>query len=499
MLRHMKYRSYFLSRRSKAILLLGVAIFLTLIIRYLFLNFHGDTQHVVIPRKTMGDDERDVRKLVQLTERKQFNITHFYTVIHYSKFTSSRQTGRDSLKKASQYYYFYPKFKITPSKAPSWFFVPERFCHGCFVSYGKRVAILKDVMIDPSFAKNVKGGEPLETVFNQSAEEEYLQLSKGYFFLTSDNEIPHYNDKKVMYDFRVLLDALTVDSVKLTADKQQQKTTIVTIRHEYANLYHSMMNWYNVFILMILFHIDPAHVQILWLDGHPKSSLDSTWKTLFGDVVQARSIKEPTLYRTMIWDSIGATCPLNQHKADILPYSEEFRDFFMSRHKIIVDHSLYCQQLNIRVIFRHKYAAHPRNPSGYMTRKIKNENEVIQVLTNAFPTHEIHGGVMEILPLKEQLMLISETDILIEMHGAGLSHILFLPDTSGVIELMPRYVSPVNKHFNAMAKWRRLNYILWRNEDSNLEKADHFTIVPPDLLVDMVRKMISLLCGDANV
>lgn len=35
----------------------------------------------------------------------------------------------------------------------------------------------------------------------------------------------------------------------------------------------------------------------------------------------------------------------------------------------------------------------------------------------------------------EQLSVIQETDILIGMHGAGLTHLLFLPDWAAVFEL----------------------------------------------------------------
>ena len=496
MLRYLKHRRYLLSRRSKAVFLLVFAISFILLVKFRTINSPKETWPRKHSRKPTGNEEREIRKLTHLTVREQFNKTHFYTIIRFNNLKSDRQSRDRNFRKGSKYWYFLPKFKVRRTQAPSWFFDNETFCQGCFVSYGKRAAYIKDVVIDPSFAENVRGGEPLETVYNQSAESEYLHLSKGYFYLTTNNEIPHYKDTQIMYDFKVLLDALTVDNVKLTADKVIHKTTVATIRHEYANLYHTMMNWYDTFILMVLFHIDPSRVHILWLDSHPKSQLDETWKTLYGDVEQARAIKEPTLYKNMVWDAIGATCPLNQHAADSLPYSEKFRHFVLLQHQTADDHEIDCQHLHISFIFRHKYTAHPRNPNGFMTRKIKNENEVIEVLGKAMPEDNISRVMMENLSMKEQLKIISGTDILIGMHGAGLSHVLFLPSTSGVIELLPHYVSPANKHFQAMAKWRQLSYIMWRNEDPHLEKKDHYTVVPPDLLVDMVRKMKILLCGD---
>jgi len=71
----------------------------------------------------------------------------------------------------------------------------------------------------------------------------------------------------------------------------------------------------------------------------------------------------------------------------------------------------------------------------------------------------VNGVQLERLDFHDQIELISRTDMLIGMHGAGLSHILYLPQTSGVIELFPAYVSPGNAHFRSMAKWRRLRYM----------------------------------------
>jgi hypothetical protein len=39
-----------------------------------------------------------------------------------------------------------------------------------------------------------------------------------------------------------------------------------------------------------------------------------------------------------------------------------------------------------------------------------------------FPNYKIRGVQMDKLPMKEQIFLITKTNILIGMHGAGLSH-----------------------------------------------------------------------------
>jgi glycoprotein 2-beta-D-xylosyltransferase len=81
------------------------------------------------------------------------------------------------------------------------------------------------------------------------------------------------------------------------------------------------------------------------------------------------------------------------------------------------------------------YVAHPRNPNGIIRRKIKNEFELVEKTKTWFPNYKIRGVQMDKLPMKEQIFLITKTNILIGMHGAGLSHALFLSKGSGIIEL----------------------------------------------------------------
>lgn len=46
----------------------------------------------------------------------------------------------------------------------------------------------------------------------------------------------------------------------------------------------------------------------------------------------------------------------------------------------------------------------------------------------------------------EQLSLIQDTDILIGMHGAGLTHMMFLPDWAAIFEVYAFKYSPKNYH-----------------------------------------------------
>jgi len=80
------------------------------------------------------------------------------------------------------------------------------------------------------------------------------------------------------------------------------------------------------------------------------------------------------------------------------------------------------------------------------------------------------------------------------MHGAGLTHTLFLRSTSALIELFPSYWS-AGDHFVALATWRGLVYLRWINNDLTAERPDgRSTVVPPSVVSALVRSAIRRIC-----
>jgi Glycosyltransferase 61 len=102
-------------------------------------------------------------------------------------------------------------------------------------------------------------------------------------------------------------------------------------------------------------------------------------------------------------------------------------------------------------------------------RKIANEDDLLQSVSEKHgELCTVRGVQLDLLPVAEQLRMIGETDILVGMHGAGLSHVLFMPQHGALIELQPRYQSS-NTHFADLALWRGLFYRSWKNENVSNE------------------------------
>ena len=140
--------------------------------------------------------------------------------------------------------------------------------------------------------------------------------------------------------------------------------------------------------------------------------------------------------------------------------------------------------------------AHPRNPSGVVSRKIKNEDELLNATRNAFnnTAYNITGVQLDSLSVSAQLVLLSKTDIVIGMHGAAFGFSLLLPQGGGIIELYPKGPAK-NWHMEYLAKWNKLHHSTWSNTNQNLEDfVNKYTTVPPDVVLMLLNKMIRNVC-----
>jgi EGF domain-specific O-GlcNAc transferase len=101
---------------------------------------------------------------------------------------------------------------------------------------------------------------------------------------------------------------------------------------------------------------------------------------------------------------------------------------------------------------------------GTQYRNIVNQDEIVKHLKKRFK-NEIELNVVT-YDLKtsfiEQLRNTHNTDIFMSMHGAGLTHLLFLPDWGAVFEV---YNCEDKDCYNDLARLRGVKYFTWEKED----------------------------------
>lgn len=390
--------------------------------------------------------------------------------------------------------YLQPNFSIDLDPMNLWIETKRELCNGNFVGYRNLFAHLKNVTLNPMRSFGRRGGESIEKVIGQPEKHEYVILDRGYFQISCQG-------RRLLYDFKPKDHLrLWLAVVKTTTDNIKQTTTMINnftiavTRYEYVNMYHVMTDWFNAFLMLLIFRKDPDTTSILLIDSHPTGGLDSAWETLFGHVTRAGHLSKTTTYKDLVWSITGYNSLINQHSLPHVPYLEEFREFFLRRYSVQDSKQLNCENLSILFIWRRDYVSHPRNPRGIIKRKIRNEMEMQRAVQQVFPYHKVNGMQIDKLTMKEQLDVIANTDILVGMHGAGLSYTLLLPKHASLIELYPRYLSTKNNHFRAMAQWRNLNYLRWQNRDPQNEFPDFYTYIPIDVIVDKVNQTVTHVC-----
>ena len=140
-------------------------------------------------------------------------------------------------------------------------------------------------------------------------------------------------------------------------------------RYEYVNVYHTLTDWYNAFLVMTFFNLPRERTNILFIDGHPWGNLDYIWNDFWNSTLRVGSLKQPVVFKNLIFGWMGYYSPIfavkEWTKLVEIPLFEEFREFLLDSYNLPVKKALNCSSLTLTVVWRRNdYVVHPRNPSG---------------------------------------------------------------------------------------------------------------------------------------
>ncbi len=225
------------------------------------------------------------------------------------------------------------------------------------------------------------------------------------------------------------------------------------------------------------------------MDAKPQSTLDDLWIT---GLRALRFHSLPTLvrFRDLVWGLGRDLSPLLDKDGKSSPLMAEFRESILTSFDLPHLHTRDCDHLSVEFIWRRDYVAHPRNPTGRVTRKIRNEAEILTHAQKLFPGYNITGIELDLLSIRDQLKLLSQTDVMIGMHGAAFGFSLFLPPGGGVIEMYPGRGQ--NWHMKRLASANNLHYLHMMSTKE--DKTSGFSTISPTQVEDSLRAVSAKIC-----
>jgi glycoprotein 2-beta-D-xylosyltransferase len=325
--------------------------------------------------------------------------------------------------------------------------------------------------IDASKLRVAAGGETIASVLGRPEEQEYPQYSQGAFGL-GGCMLSRPQDPALRYHVADMLrDAVAATDNASACDVFVEEPTLFVTRYEYANLYHTMTDWHAAWAALHAVRLleervgasengaritRPLPHRIVFLDGHAQGLLDPVWKTLFTpNITYISTMPTGTCFRQAVFVHAGYTSPIYDWPDDCGLQSsvKAFGAFVLGQHGLL---GLTRRARQTAFVFRDPYVAHPRNPGGGAGRMVGNVRDIEAALRDVAAGAAVMMHAVN-MTFTEQLRVIRTTHVLTGMHGAGLTHALFLPPGAALLELQPTSHLGMT-HFQNFARWGGARY-----------------------------------------
>ncbi|KAJ6301846.1 hypothetical protein OIU77_016041 [Salix suchowensis] len=320
----------------------------------------------------------------------------------------------------------------------------------CFYSETLRSSICEggSVRMVPERIKMSRGGERVEDVIGRGEEEELPDFENGAFeilgstarskwlvdegFLDSfvpDGDVMRHTMRGLIRSIRVVDN----NSKEFHCDQWIEEPTLLVTRFEYANLFHTVTDWYSAYVASRVTDL-PYRPHLIFVDGHSRTPLERTWKALFSSVRYAKAFS-------------GSVC---LRHAVLVPLGYETALFKGLTEKII------CQGASAHDLWQ--------NPDDQKTARLSEFGEMIRAAFD-FPTWvsnhleckvNLINGLFAHMPMKEQVRAIQDASVIIGAHGAGLTHIVSATPNTIILEIISSYFR--RPHFQLIAEWKGLEY-----------------------------------------
>ncbi|KAF6145020.1 hypothetical protein GIB67_013371 [Kingdonia uniflora] len=365
----------------------------------------------------------------------------------------------------------------------------------CFYSetLGSSICEGGRVRMDPEKIEMSMGGEDLASVIGRSEEDELPSFELGAFGIEVGEEggerkklvnmefldrfLPEGDVQR--HTMRGLVDSMElVGSDEFKCDQWIEDPTLLVTRFEYANLFHTVTDWYSAYVASRVMGL-PTRPHLVFMDGHCKTPLEDTWRRLFSTLRYAKSFNASVCFRHVILSPLGYETALFKGLTEIVKCDgasardlwqnpddrktarlSEFGEMVRASFGFPVDRKMVIKAYNILFVRREDYLAHPRH-RGRVESRLSNEQELFDSLKNWTDNNlsckvNLVNGLFAHMPLKEQVRAIQDASVIIGAHGAGLTHIIAATPKTVILEIISaQYRRP---HFALISQWKGLEY-----------------------------------------
>ena len=373
-----------------------------------------------------------------------------------------------------------------------WLYKDDVMCEGRVHIYDAQAVLLRDVVLDKTLWDCQGGdGDTSDVQGKQCAPQ------RGGFKIFCD-----YNDRPVKF-FKGSVSNYIQNWLELTVSDRGKSTEVNEVeprlaiavqRHNHKNLYNTISEIYNAFIVMKFCDESVENTKVLLIDSHSNGVSDTLWPVVFPNTDRIQKLNLLTMYQRMFWSPHGRQGSFVMHNEENLAYAEEFRDFILRQFGVPLTSKLDCKRLRITLASYRDY----NGATGDYYRK-QNEDEILKAIKMTHSSFVVEKVMMERYDFKDQLELAVNTDLLIGLHGASLTHALFLPSHAGLIEFIHLYGQRHSGHYEALARWRNLAYIRWENRDGIHDGPNQGTVVPTFIVRDRIRKVYGKICPSSKL
>ncbi|XP_010536708.1 PREDICTED: beta-(1,2)-xylosyltransferase [Tarenaya hassleriana] len=392
--------------------------------------------------------------------------------------------------------------------------VSDRSWFRCFYSATLRSSICEggNLRMVPDRIVMSKGGERLEEVMGRREEEELPQFQEGAFEVAEERSRPGFksrrdgggggNPRRLVNDemlnayipggdierhtMRDLMASIrAVDLEDFACEEWVEEPTLLVTRFEYANLFHTMTDWYSAYVSSRVTGL-PTRPHVVFLDGHCSTQLEETWMALFSGIRYAKNFTNPVCFRHVILSPLGyettlfkglhedincegvSSHDLWQNPDDTKTARlSEFGEMIRSAFEFQVNRQKPQPPPHHSILFvrREDYLAHPRH-RGKVESRLSNEEEVFEAIqrwigsgsgsTGLKCGMNLVNGLFGHMTMREQVRAIQEASVIVGAHGAGLTHVVSATSKAVVFEIVSS--SFRRPHFRLIAKWKGIEY-----------------------------------------